>query len=127
IITYQNDYLNQKRMIMKSYPEVTMETTAKEDFINLFKENSLKGFLGKVIKDGEKKIIPGEILIEELEEKDIDVPIKITEGEEKDTITYTYTGNKDIKDKDLLVKLIDYVDDNYVLYKFLIYANISHI
>src|SRR5699024_10291857 len=123
-ISYQKDYLNQKRMLMKSYPEVTMETTAKEDFINLFKENSLKGFLGKVIKDGEKKIIPGEILIEELEEKDIDVPIEITEGEEKDTKTYTYTGNKDIKDKDPLDMLIDYAEENSVLDKFIISKDI---
>lgn len=123
-ISYIKSYKDQKRTLAQTFPEVTFDTTAKEDFINIFTKTSLKNFLERGIdiskeEGAENIIMPGEILIDMLKEKDIDVPLGITLGEDKISAIYNYTGTKDIGDQSLVDILIDYAKEASLLEDFI--------
>lgn len=121
-ISYMNDYLNQKRALMRIYPEVTMETSAEDDFVNIFMRVSLKNFLEKSYNIGKEKneiVLPGKILLDMLAEKQIDVPIDVGIGEDGSTVVYTYIGEKDIGDENLVDLLIRYGRQSNMLPKFI--------
>ncbi len=121
-ISYMDDYLNQKRALMRTYPEVTMETSAEDDFVNIFVKISLKNFLEKSYEIGKGKkdiVIPGKILLDMLVEKNIDVPIDIGIGSDGSSVVYTYTGEKDIGDENLVDLLIKYAREAKMISKFI--------
>ncbi len=127
-LTYYEEYLNQKRALMKNFPEVTMDTSAKEDFVNIFTKTSLSNFLDKVITNDEEKndvIIPGKILIEMLEEKGISVDISIETSEDYNNVIYKYIGNGDIGDVSPKDILIDIAKESNVLSEFISLDNIK--
>lgn len=72
-LSYEDEYLKQKLSLMKNFSNVTLDSSAKEDFINIFEEVSLRNFLERVIKKDEesndKAVIPGKILINLLKKK----------------------------------------------------------
>lgn len=122
-ISFMEDYLIQKRILIKNYPIVTMETTAKEDFVNIFIETSLKEFLERKIntkkQDVEEIILPGKVLLEMLNESGIEVPLEIKYSEESNIVIYKYTGKEEIGDKNLTELLIDYGKEAKILSKFI--------
>lgn len=127
-ISFQEEYLKQKRSLIKSNPGITMKSSAKEDFINLFKEVSLKNFLDKAINtnnDEKDIIIPGNILIDMIKEKNHDIPISIELSEDKNGVIYKYTGDLEIGNTNLIDLTIDYADKAGVIDEFIISENIK--
>ncbi len=108
-LSYMDDYQIQKRSLMKIYPEVTMDTSAKEDFVNIFIKTSLSNFLDQVYIGGEKEktVVPGKVLIDLLEEKGEVVNISAEVVEDNSSIIYSYKGGSDIgtkSPKDILIE-----------------------
>ena len=127
-ITFQEEYLQQKRSLMKSYPEITMNSSAKDDFINLFKAVSLENFLDRIIKrdnDDTDIIIPGQILIDMIKEKNQDIPISIELTEDKNSLIYKYRGDIDIGERSLIELTIDYANKAGVIDDFISSDNIK--
>ncbi len=121
-ISFQEEYLQQKRGLIKNYPRISMSSSAKEDFINIFKTVSLKNFLDRVIiSDNEGDIIiPGEILLEMIKEKSDSVPISIELTEDNTSVLYQYTGDIDIGDTSLIELTIDYANKVGVMDDFIV-------
>lgn len=129
-LTFDEEYLKQKRTLMKSYPEVTLTTTAKEDFVNIVISTSLESMLEKTIvseegKGDSKTIIPGQILIDMIKEKGTDVPITAELNKEENTILYKYTGKDTIGEKRPVDILIDYGKKTKTLEDFITDDNIK--
>ena len=109
-LTYKEDYLNQKRTLMKIYPDITMDSSAHDDFVNIFSTTSLDNFLERVIsnkEDPNKTIIPGKILIDLLKKKGEVVTVSIDLSEDKTSVIYSYIGGTDIGNespKTILIK-----------------------
>lgn len=108
-MTYYEDYLSQKRTLMQSYDKVTMESSARDDFVNIFVEISLNNFLDKVIvKEDEEPFIAGQVLIDLLKSKGTEVSVEIEATEDYNRVMYKYTGEENIGDtnpKDILINL----------------------
>ncbi|NLL81493.1 MAG: penicillin-binding protein [Tissierellia bacterium] len=126
-LTYYEDYLSQKRSLMKHYNGITMETSAKEDFVNIFIKTSLNSFLDKIIaiEESSEPIIPGNVLIQLLERKGVEVDIEIETTENYDRIIYKYTGVEDIGDKSPKDVLINLANEHDILSEFITMANIK--
>ncbi len=108
-LSYIDDYKDQKRILMKSYPEVTMDTSAKDDFINIFIKTSLSNFLDQVFlsEDKDNTVIPGQFLIELLKAKGQVVNISVEVVKDSNSVIYKYTGGSDIgarSPKDILIE-----------------------
>ncbi|HOK62536.1 MAG TPA: hypothetical protein PLE17_01410, partial [Soehngenia sp.] len=87
--TYLDDYIQNKASLMKKYDYITFSTTAEEDFINLFVENSLNSFLTNIIDLGNnEKLIPGEVLISMIKDKGLTSPVEIAINEEQNAVIY---------------------------------------
>lgn len=120
--TFMEEYLQQKRSLVKGFPEITMSSSAKDDFVNIFKSVSLENFLDRVItieNDEKNPIIPGKILLEMILEKDKDIPINIELTEDNNSVVYKYTGDIDIGDTSLIQLIIDYAEKSGVLNDFI--------
>lgn len=126
-ITFEEEYLKQKRTLIKSYPEVTMNSSAKEDFINIFKNVSLNNFLDKVMntnKDDKDIVVPGKILLEMIKEKGEEVPISIELSEDNNSVIYKYTGQEDIGETSLVELILEYANKAGVIDDFITAENI---
>ena len=125
-ISYMSDFLNQKRTLAKIYPEVTIESTAKDDFINIFIKTSLNKFLERSIDIGEGEVIlPGKILLDMLKDKGIEVPINVELGEDKTSVIYSHIGEKEIEVENPVDLLIKYSKKTNILADFIINDNIK--
>lgn len=121
-ITFMEEYLQQKRSLVKTFPEITMNSSARDDFVAIFKSVSLENFLDRVItveKDEKNPIVPGKILLEMILEKNKDLPINIELTEDNNSVIYKYTGDIDIEDTSLIQLIIDYADKVGVLTDFI--------
>lgn len=153
-INHQEEYLKQKRALSKTFPSVTLETSAEEDFVNIVSkdiiieeksieyydldfeqgedreqsdtiniivtEAPLKKFLAKTIElGGEELMIPGQILIQMIEESGTKIPIEVKLGEDGFSAIYSYIGDKDIGDENLVDLLIEYGEEAGVLSQFI--------
>lgn len=125
-ITFKEEFLKQKRELIKTFPEVTMQSSAKDDFINIFKSVSLANFLDKVIisEVDKSQVIPGKILLDMIKEKNSEVPIDIELNEETNSILYKYIGSTDIGEKSLIQIIIDLADESEVLDEFITHEQI---
>lgn len=121
-LSYQTDFINQKITLMKQFSFVTMNTTAKQDFINLFTEVSLESFLQKIIitnEDGNEKLIPGQILIEMLKDEGIDSAVELQIDEEREDILFSIAGESSIISPQPVQVLINEAAESGVLDKFI--------
>ncbi|MCR3955447.1 MAG: penicillin-binding transpeptidase domain-containing protein [Gudongella sp.] len=120
-LVYHEDYIQQKTELMADYPFITIETTGEEDFINLFNEVGLYSFLNRVIPLGdetEEYLIPGEVLIEILEENGISSPVQIRMSDQGTDLLYSFVDTTGISDQDPLEQLIITARDNVILPQF---------
>ncbi len=125
-ISYKTEYQNQKRKLSQIYDAVTMDTSALEDFTNIFKQEYLEEFLTESYETEErrkKQLIPGEMLIEMIEEKIPDLPIAI----EKDKNNFFYINKEDenMSQEEIIELLISYAETSNSLGEFLNHANIK--
>lgn len=97
-LTYDEEYREQKRILKSSFPGITDNSSAKEDFVNIIINNSIKGILERVVvktnsKGKEELVIPGKLLIDKILEKDENLPITLETSEDNTTVIYRYTGS----------------------------------
>ncbi len=131
-LSYDEEYRNQKRILMNLNNKVTESTTAKEDFVNIVTESSIKGILEKVkvIKnddDKEEILMPGKVLLDMMIEKDLKVPVSIELSEDKSSVVYKYTGSSDIGEMSPVEILLLYAKNSNTLEEFIIRDNIKGI
>lgn len=121
--TYDDEYLEIKKSLMGVFPNITLETSAKDDFVEIVTQTSLFDLLFKVSETQDqrgrtKKIIPGEVLIKLIEEKGIDCPV-VLKLDEEGGVTYEYKdskGNADMLPVDILANI---AKENGLLYDFI--------
>ncbi len=121
-LTYYEDYIQQKADLMDEYPYITMDTSGEEDFINLFSEIGLYSFLSRAIPLGgetEEYLIPGEVLIEYLEENGGSSPIEIRIGDNGTDLLYSFVDTTGISDQDPLDHLIGLAEEMNLLAGFI--------
>lgn len=127
-LLYEMEYFDQKRTLAKQYPEVTMDSTGVSDFANIFYKVSMREFIngGYESKEDKKKfIIPGEILIELMEEKGVDVGIKVEKNKkDKENFKYIHEDNNFMPREDVLDELMQLAFDTKVLEKFVSHEDI---
>lgn len=121
-LSFQTDYLNQKIALMKQFPFVTMNTTAKQDFINLFIEVSLESFLQKIITTGDEtgeRLVPAQILIDMLKAEGIDSAVKLQINEDREDVLLSISGESSIISPQPVRVLINEAAESGVLEKFI--------
>ncbi|HQK53765.1 MAG TPA: penicillin-binding transpeptidase domain-containing protein [Sedimentibacter sp.] len=87
------EYENIKRDLNALNEEITMDTSAKDDFVILTMKNSIDNLL-QTVYQGNEKIMPGAILIERLKEIYPDLPVKFVENGELGVFEYTDTETR---------------------------------
>lgn len=97
-ISFYRNYINLKNRLIDIYPEITVDTTAEEDFKVIFEKNSLRNFLKYEVND--EGINVSEIITKIFEENNIDIDYKL---EIKDGIPiYTSIDNTEMEEPFLI-------------------------
>jgi penicillin-binding protein 2 len=107
---------------MKKFEGITLESSAKDDFVNILTKTSLDNFLDRVIMkddDVKKAIIPGEILIELIKEKGISINVTAEVSQDNSVVIYRYTGGTDIGNKSPKDILISQSIESGILEEFI--------
>lgn len=124
-LIYDEEYLQIKRTLMKSFNNITFESKAKDDFVEIVISTSLVDLLFKIVEIEDvngniNKIVPGEILISKITEKGLHSPVEIKISGEG-TVLYDYVDeNKSSAGGKLPIDtLISYAQQNDVLYDFI--------
>lgn len=113
-LIYDDQYKSIKEELSSQFQSVTMDSDAKEDFVNILREtNGIQELLESVFverTDGEKEYLsaPAEVMISMLKDKNVDMPFKVVIDEEKKELKYEV---KDEKDRDELFAKYD-IDKN---------------
>ena len=123
-LSYDEDYRNQKRELMKLYDFVSFETSGQEDFLNIFKKESLENFLLRPIgrenfRGKEVFYAPGEDLVNGLKEKDRELKFKLTIDEEAQLVNYEYLGSLNMEGRTPVEFLIYQAEKHKILDDFL--------
>ena len=123
-LTYDEEYLQQKRDLMKNFQHISFETKAKDDFINIVTETSLNDLLEKVVEVEDSKgntniIVPGKILMDKIEEKGLESPVTIDVNEESKTVLYTNKDKKLTGGENPVDTLINFAKDKNLLKDFI--------
>ena len=113
------EYENIKRELNKSNEEITINTSAKDDFVILTMKNSIDNLL-KTVYQGNEKIKPGAILIDRLKEIYPDLPVKFIENGETGVFEYTDT---EIRNKYFNQQHMEYSTTAYDFVKEIAFKN----
>lgn len=96
--SFDEDYNSIKRNLMSNFENITMISSAKEDFVNIVLDTDAKyEILSSVIVDNEnndKQLVLGEKLINRIEEEGIDLPIELIIDEETNKVSYKYKSDE---------------------------------
>lgn len=99
-LKYDDEYKSIKEELSAEFQSVSMDSKAKDDFVNILREtNGIQDLLESVFVervDGEKEYLnaPGEKLIDMLEDKGTDIPFKVEIDEENKTLKYEVKNEK---------------------------------
>lgn len=83
------EYKNIKRNLNLNHEEITMDTTAKDDFVLMTMKYSIDNLLQAVYQSENEKMIPGAVLIERLKEIYPDLPVQAVENGEFVSFEFT--------------------------------------
>lgn len=97
-------YRNIKRNLNLNHEEITMNTSAKDDFVLLTMKYSIDNLLQTVYQSNNEKIVPGLMLIERLKEIYPDLPVEFVENGEFGYFQYT---DEEVKNKYLSQQHLD--------------------
>ena len=109
-IVHQKNFENLKLNLMKNYSEISMETTAEQDFYILFKENSLRNFLKSEIN--EEINIPEKI--KELYQLN-NIPVDFTYTINNNIPYYSSISNSDLDELSVIDLIFDQIIENNLL------------
>ena len=131
-LKYDEEFLDQKRSLMKDFPNISFESNAKDDFVNIVINSSLESLLWKVsdTKDGKGndiKIAPGKVLINMIEEKGLEAPVNIEVNEEDNTVLYSHKSKELSSEERPIDTLINFAKKENLLEKFITDDNIKGI
>lgn len=91
-----NQFKNIKSELNVNYEEITLDSSAKDDFVFLTMKYSVDNLLRTVYDDGTKKIMPGSMLCDRLKEVYTDLPVVFNEEGEFGSFEYT---DKEVRDR----------------------------
>ena len=131
-LVYDEEYLEQKRKLMGDFSDISFETKAKEDFINIVTSSSMESLLEKIVdteddKGNAVKIIPGKILIEQIEEKGLESPVNIEINEENNTVLYKHRDKEMSTEENPINTLINFAKREDLLKDFITDKKVSGI
>ena len=123
-LKFDEEFLQQKRSLMKRFENITFDTDAKDDFIYIVKATSLSQLLETVQEvedeDGNKeKMAVGQILIDKIEDKGLESPVTFTIDEEINSVLYAYKKKERTSDKSPLDILIEFAEREDLLDDFI--------
>ncbi|AFS78024.1 putative penicillin-binding protein, transpeptidase superfamily protein [Gottschalkia acidurici 9a] len=101
IFSYDEQFKETKRSLMKTFKSITMESKAIDDFINILKEsNRMSELFQKTYpqKDKEVTVVPGEVILNIFKENDIEMPIEVSSDKEGNKAIYKYKNEKEKKE-----------------------------
>lgn len=83
------EFKNIKRNLNLNHEEITMDTTAKDDFVLMTMKYSIDNLLQAVYQSGNEKVIPGVVLIDRLKQIYPDLPVQAVVNEEIVSFEFT--------------------------------------
>ncbi|NMA49295.1 MAG: hypothetical protein GX947_05930, partial [Tissierellia bacterium] len=128
-LIYQDDYLDQKASLMKTYPFISLKSSPKADFVNLFADISMYSFLSTVIIDNESEEIfaPGELLIQMIEDAGLESPVELKINTDELYVIYSFTDISGKENLDPIDYLMAFVSDNNILETFVLHDKVKYL
>ena len=128
-LIYQDDYLDQKASLMKTYPFISLESSPKADFVNLFADISMYSFLSTVIIDNESEEVfaPGELLIQMIEDAGLESPVELKTNTDELYVIYSFTDISGKENLDPIDYLMTFVSDNNILETFVLHDKVKYL
>ncbi len=125
-ISYDEEYKEIKNDLIYSFDDVTIDSLAKDDFVNIVKSSVLENLLEmtKIDDESEKVFAPGQKLIDMINEVQ-KIPIEIEISEDNKNVIYKYIGED--TEKKPIDTLIDIAKDTDILYKFITDGEIRYL
>lgn len=125
------NYIETKSDLAKIYPEITKDSTAKDDFYNIVKESSVKTLLqiASLNEDG-SYLVPADMIIEALEEKGVYANFSTEINTENNNNENSYTVSIEYKAPDTgdpVESLVDLAIKNDVLYDIITDENVKYL
>ena len=121
VYSYDIELKKLKKNLSTIYPYITLETSAKEDFINILKNDFDEFMNAEFSTDDESKIIIGKKVIDYLKEKNANIPIEYSSEEKskfrfksEDAKNEFINDNQLSKDTDARKALIMYLNNTYI-------------
>lgn len=89
------EYENIKKSLNINNEEITMTTSAKDDFVILTMKNSLDNLLQTIYEGKNEKVKPGQILVDRLKDIYPDLPVVFSENDKSGSFEYTDLAIRD--------------------------------
>lgn len=128
-ISDDRNYLLNKVELNKQFPEITLSSNPKDDFVNLVSKNSLRLFLEKMdITENNEVIKPAEILINMIEKKTgVDTELVANIDLVSEVVTIEYKDADESTSEKPLDKLIRLANEAGVLSEFITDERIKYL
>lgn len=102
LFEFDEEYKRIKRELIKNFGKITMDSTAKDDFVNIVLETSINELISKVFtktnnESKKQEIIPAKILLDNLNKEGIFLPINIEIDKENGDVLFSYKDEKSKK------------------------------
>lgn len=103
-LIYEDEYIEQKRSLMRNYSGITMESSGEDDFVNIVLDTNIKELLEVVVEEIDekgniiKRVVPGEVLIRKIEESGEKCPVTFEIDEETKRVVYKYVDKSSSKE-----------------------------
>lgn len=106
--TFQQMQLENKASLHRRFPEVTQNSTAREDFVHIVKEAALQEFLSRVDVDAENHfVVPAKAALEALQAKGVETNLAYDIEKDAKALTLRYAEEEKTLEKpmDRLIRL----------------------
>lgn len=121
--TFEEEYSEQKRTLIKQFPKVTKKSSAEDDFLNIFHTTSLKNFLNssfeKDTKGKKEYLYPGEILFDMMDNKKMNVPVDLTITDDGG-IVYEYEDGENNHKLEAIDYLVEEIVEKDIYREFMV-------
>lgn len=125
----KHGYIVNKAELNKISSDITLESSAQDDFYNIVKKTTLDKLLSYVYKDKEKKVVPVEHLLKLLKDKNVNPQVKYeieADDSGKEFVKFAYE-NDEKSSIEPLTHLISIAEKNGVLQDFVLGDDIKYI
>ncbi|MDY0234683.1 MAG: penicillin-binding transpeptidase domain-containing protein [Gudongella sp.] len=128
-LEYQDDYINQKASLMRTYPYISLDSSPKDDFINLFADISMYSFLSTVIveDDSDEMFVPGELLLQMIKDAGLESPVELRINNDELYVIYSFIDISGKENLDPIDYLIEFVRDNNIIENFVLDDNVKYL